>query len=442
MTNRFQIYRLTTAAALAAFVTAFVVEGMCTQTHSSTPAVHGSPHQHFNDIWEKESLFLSDLVESLAPDSGFTPTVVWMGEGWSNMGGGLKRGWRWNSLLTLGFEQDLDKLFKTDGLGTVGMSLLYFTSTGDFAEKNVGVLSQPSNIYTVNGFRFFEIYYTNEFKLSVGTLTLRLGQLAADEDFMCLEYNDIFLNENFGAIPTSSFIESYKGFTVFSQYPLATFGMVVNYELDDWHFRLGFYNGNAGEEKTSNYGFGYKFDSFTLWYELDYHYKIAEREGVVMFGGNFNNGKFAKHNARDDDEEDNTTSRNFYSFYVGVRQNILEDCEGKAILGAFCRLGWAPKTSIAEFTKYFDAGINWFAPIPGRTDDVLALGISAKETASSFRDAESVTRFDTVLETTYKARITKAIYLQPTCQMYFNAVDSKGTRHPAAVFGMRATIHF
>jgi len=421
---------------IATITTAFAAEN-----HSHT-SVHSdlstTEHHRFENVWSgKESLFLNDAIESLAPDSGLSATAVWMGEGWGNVNGGLKRGWQWNSLLTIGLEQDLDKLFNANGLGTVGMTLLYFESTGDFVGKNVGALSEPSNIYTVNGFRFFEIYYRNTFELPVGKLNIRIGQLAADEDFMCLEYNDIFLNENFGVIPTSMFIDSRDGLTVFSQYPLATLGVVAGYDVDDWCFRIGLYNGNAGEEKSSNYGFGYKFDSFTLWYELDYHYKIAKHEGMLIFGGNFNNGDFTKHSATDDE-----FSRNYYSFYLGLRQDILADSEGKAILGAFCRLGWAPKTNTADFTKYLDTGINWFAPIPGRADDVFALGVSAMETTSGFREEAAAPRFDTMLEATYKAQITKAIYLQPTCQVYFDARNSSGDKRPACVLGLRATIHF
>ena len=43
--------------------------------------------QAYRDLrWhDRDTLFTGEIIEKLAPDSGFSPFVVWTGEGWAEM---------------------------------------------------------------------------------------------------------------------------------------------------------------------------------------------------------------------------------------------------------------------------------------------------------------------------------------------------------------------
>jgi len=386
-------------------------------------------------LWDRDSLFINELVESSIPDSGFAPFAVWTGEQWSNLGGGLKTGTTWDSLFTLGFEQDLSKIADKGNLGSLGMTFFYYTSSGDFDGEYLNAMSSPSNIFSGDMVRIFEIYYSNAFSGSAGDFNFRVGQLAADEDFMGIDYADTFLNSSFGAIPANAANALYNGANAFSQYSLATLGAVVGYTYDAVEFKVGVYNGNAGEDVSGNHGFDYSLQGVALWYEGAYNYELFGLGGRAALGGNYNSNQFLNYNT-------GLGERNFYSFYLSVQQDLYVDAEGKPILGGFCRIAWAPNEDIADFAKYIDAGINWFAPIPGRDDDVFALGVSALETGSAVRNADDLSRYQSCLETTYRIQLSNFMSLQPSFQVFFNPPNDQGNDETAFVAGARLEVVF
>ena len=387
---------------------------------------------------ERESLILGEMAERVAPDSGFTPVLNWTGETWSCLSGGMKHGTMFDSLLTFGFEQDLSKI--AGHAGAIGISAFWYRQSSDFSEKYHPAMSAASNIFSSDMVRVFEIYYANEFETDAGNFSFRVGQLAADEDFMGLDYADLFLNSSFGAIPVNADLALASGNLAFSQYSLATFGAVAQYAYEDFSVKLGVYNGDAGDDGSSNHGFDYKLRDVAFWYALGYNYAIGGLGGTVVFGGNLHTGEF-------ENLRDGGTESNFYSFYLAIQQDLLADSDGNPILGAFCRMAYTPSNRIAAYSKYIDAGLNWFSPLPGRGGDILGFGVSAVQTTSNARNAaadagERLGKYETCLELTYKCRLTKAISVQPDLQMYFYPESRGGDRKTSLVFGARAEVNF
>ena len=63
---------------------------------------------------------------------------------------------------------------------------------------------------------------------------------------MGMDYSDLFLNANLGAIPTNAGMELTNGSFAFSQYSLATLGATVYWSNDKVDAIVGIYNGDAG----------------------------------------------------------------------------------------------------------------------------------------------------------------------------------------------------
>jgi len=412
---------------------ATILNAQTTQAPASQAPAEIQGNQIRFDWKDSESPLLSNVQNYI---EGFTPVLTWQGEQWSNLSGGKKAGTSFDYLLTFGFTQDISALSETSNLGEIGATFFNYAATKDFDHEYLGDITLPSNIFSSDMFRVYEIFYALSLDIDCGKISTRIGQLAADEDFMGLDCSDIFLNSNFGAIPACAGIAPHNGATAFSQYSLATLGMTLSFDNDDFDAKIGIYNGNCGNDTSTNHGFGYPLQYVALWYQIGAKYKVFDKNGIVRFGGNYNSGKFAYVDLSD------KTERNFYSFYLEAQQDIVTQDDGAPKLAAFCRFAISPDEKIADFSGYFDAGINWFAPINTRRDDIFALGISMGKTTHAFADVNANQHYDTVLEATYRLMITPAIELQPSFQIYFDAHSETGESNAAYLIGTRLTVNF
>ena len=378
---------------------------------------------------DRESLFIEGAVERYMPESGFTPFVSWTGEAWVNVSRGSHVESLFDSLFTVGFEQDLSKATGKNGVGRIGVSAFYYSQSN--SDNSLGIDSAQggfSNIVAGDMLRVFEIYYANDFETKIGDIGFRIGQLAADEDFMGMDYSDVFLNSSLGAIPNVAPAQ------LFSQYNVATLGLVVYYAVSDFDVTLGVYNGNVGNDISSNNGFDYShtFETVAFWYQLGYNYSLGGLNGRAVFGGNY-------HSDPRRVNFDEIDAGSFYSFYFGLQQDLVNDSEGNAILGAFGRIGWAPSSSASDQNFYADFGFNWFAPIPGRSNDVFAVAYSLIENERAMR--EGYAHYESTLEITYRCQLTPAISIQPDFQIFLNPADRE-TRGAAYVVGARVEVNF
>lgn len=68
--------------------------------------------QAYRDLrWlDRDTLFTGEIIEKLAPDSGFSPFAVWTGEGWSDVSRGSDINAMFDTLITIGLEQNLSAI--------------------------------------------------------------------------------------------------------------------------------------------------------------------------------------------------------------------------------------------------------------------------------------------------------------------------------------------
>ncbi len=392
-----------------------------------TPAKEEAPQSWY----ERDSLFLASATESLSEKTGFTPALTWTGEVWGDVSNKNNMNSFVDSLFTIEVEQDLSVLSGKDNMGRIGVSAFYYNQTHGGSLENVSEKSNQgyvSNIVAGDMARVFEIYYANEFETKAGTFGFRIGQLAADEDFMGMDYSDTFLNSSFGAMPNIA-----PG-NLFSQYNVATLGLVVYYTYENFDATFGVYNGNIGEDISSNNGFDYKntFDTVAFWYQFGYNYKVGGLDGRVMVGGNY-------HSDPTKANFDEGTTNNFYSFYAGIQQALFNDDEGNAKFGVYGRVGFVPNSESSDNNFYADFGFNWFAPIPCRENDVFAAGFSVIENERAQRDEFS--HYQGTLEVTYRCQITPAISFQPDFQIFFNS-GARDESNAVYVAGARLEVVF
>lgn len=215
-----------------------------------------------------------------------------------------------------------------------------------------------------------------------GALTMKLGQQAADDDFMLSEYSGLFTNSCFGAMPTqaaTALAENRCGTPAFAVFAVAAPGLSIAWQADEtWSFQTGAYVGSPGADESGNHGFDWSIDS-------------------------------------DDD----------------------------AVLGAFWRAGLSPPGDRSVVSFHQDCGLVWNGAF-GRSDDSLGLAFSQTRMGDAFRKANGTARDEWTIELTWRCQVAEWMAVQGGVQWIIEPAFSEvsGGDDQALVFGLRSEFAF
>jgi carbohydrate-selective porin OprB len=164
---------------------------------------------------------------------------------------------------------------------------------------------------------------------------------------------------------------------------------------------------------------------------------------TLRLGGSYHSGLFEDFGAisRGDAER---IVRGLYSFYAIHDLVLVTAPTGQPKLAVFGRIGLSPQQDRSVVAAYADAGFNWFAPLLGRPDDIVGVGVSSLKYGHDFRVADRVAATETAVECTYKAQVTYWLALQVDGQFLFNPATglASGRRETAVVLGLRTQVSF
>ncbi len=339
-------------------------------------------------------------------------------DGWSLLEGGAGSGQRGFGLVDLGADFVLSERLE----GHVG-GFLYLGDrdvdgfTGDF-----GVYS---NIITDTRYNLFTAWLQHSFSDSY----IRMGQLASDETFYVSEGGSLFLNSNFGALPSVSANLSAPLFSV------GAAGAEYQRQLANGYFQIGVYAGDSGPGDRDDHGFQWKAGG-----DAGYFY-IAERGwqlhsdsslptqikiGVYFHSGSFesfNNGSYSKGNA---------------AFYAVLDQSLSES------VSLFARIGINPESEYNVIDRYFDIGLYWQGIISSRPEDTFGIAYSHSHFGNDFRHATAIEENrpitnEQVLEVTYQSTFLHGWQAQPSLQYIINPFNAS---EDAFVAGIRLSVGY
>lgn len=131
-------------------------------------------------------------VRAALADKGITYGVNYIGEIWSNTGGldqSVLPGGRLEGVL----DADLDKLFSLKGL-TAHVNVYQYHGSG-LSRENLENLFAVSSIEALPGARLFELYVEQQVN---DIVSVRLGQMAVDSEFLISASGSTFINGTFG----------------------------------------------------------------------------------------------------------------------------------------------------------------------------------------------------------------------------------------------------
>jgi len=372
---------------------------------------------------------------------------------------GFDEGGEYQGVLELYVNADMHKLglwkglcFHTNGYQIHGNSI---------TAANIGSLMPVTSLEAVDATRLFEIWF--EQTIVKDKLSVRFGQLAADEEFILSDGGGFFINGTWGW-PSITAADMPNGGPA---YPLATPGVRVAINPNEkMGLLVGVYNGDPAPECNKAGGDPQRCNDHGLDFELDddpllmiegvYRYNQEGRlPGAVKVGGWNHFGTF-EHQRFDSGGaliavtgEPGKPLDNDWGLYGIIDQLIWrvpgsEDPQG---VGIFARFIGAPEDrNLIDF--YFDGGFTFSGMIPGRPNDGFAIGfaytnISDQVSAFDVDFGEPVARnYEALIEICYTFQINDGFSIQPDFQYIFQPGGNVAGQKDATVVGARTSISF
>jgi porin len=399
----------------------------------------------------------------------------------SNLSGGLKGGSVYEGGLLMTLDLDSQKLAGYEG-GHFHAGSLWIHNGREFSANFVGDLNKVSLIDFPDSFRLWELWY--EQKFFDGKVSLKLGQLAIDRDFIVPEYyNSLasinFLNQTF-FYPTLAFnVYDIQGFPpgnhALASTPYSAPGVRLRWDpTERYYAQAAVYGGNPDRSHSGTH-FNLSEDEGALAY-FEIGYRRNQGKADEGLPGNFKLGSYFH---TDDflDVYDGATGviagalglpadqprshPNNYGVYFLAEQMLYreqrkEDPASQGLVGFF-RVAGAPKDrNLTQFG--IDGGLVYKGLIPGRDYDSIGIAASYLEISNDIRraqrDANSaygefglnlpLADYETVFEFSYKAQVTAWWTLQPSIQWVLHPGGrTTSTAIPdAVVFIIQTTVRF
>lgn len=420
---------------------------------------------------EEDDPSILDSVPAFAPlksgrdalaEQGFRISGFYFADPRANLDGGMREGSTYSGLFKIGVDADFKKIFGIEG-GRLHADMLQIHGR-DVSERFVGNLMSANDIGARPGTRLFEFYYEQE----IGDrLTVKLGQLAADEEYLKSEYAEVFIGASLGwaAAPSENLPQEGPA------YPLAALGAQAKIDVTENFTLIGaIYNGTTANPKALDpqvnnpHGLNFRLNDppLVILESRTTFDGIGGLPGMIKLGGYAHFGAFEDLKRGTDgrvlgspgsNDEPRQRDGN-YNLYAVLDQQIWRapGDDPERGIGLFLRAIWGPKDR-NTIDAYFDGGLVAKGLAPGRPDDVAGLAFAYAGFSPSLRAADRAAnegvahKAEKMIEATYKAQIVPGLTVAPTFQYVMRPnggpPEDGGKRIPnATIFGVTTIATF
>ena len=427
-------------------------------------------------IWERETLTgdWNGARTALKDKNGIDITLNYIGETLAVLSGGLHRRTSYEGRLEFSVDADLQKLIGWTGAST-HFTVYQIHNSGYNAADNVGSIADASNIDALPTTRLFTAWFQqNAFD---DRFSLRIGQLAADDEFITSPTAGGLINGTFGWAGVLAANMTSGG----PAYPLATPGVRVAVKpTEQFTLQAALFSGNpAGRDCNDNaqecnkHGTTFSFSGGALWmselqYAINQDKKAVGLPGVYKLGAWYATTDFADQHfgldgagavvsLADPTMVDSLNHRGNWGLYAVADQMVWRGRESSVNL--FVRGGFSPSDRNL-ISYYVDGGAGFKGLLPGRADDMLTFGVAyakiSRDAAALDQDTLAIDgppypirNEEVVFELSYQAQIAPWWIVQPDLQYIIhpggNVPDPdnpNATVGNAFVAGVRSTIKF
>jgi porin len=425
-------------------------------------------------IWDQDTL-TGDWggARTALKNNGVDITINYIGETFAVLSGGVRRAESYEGRLEFSVDTDLQKLIGWTG-ATTHFTIYNIEDSRNNVAANVGSIADPSNIGALSTTRLFTAWFEQNVN---DIFSVRLGQLAADDEFLGSPTAGGLINGTFGwaGVLAANMISGGPA------YPLATPGVRVKVNASENLTMLAavFAGDPAGPpcglsaQECNKTGTTFSTDGGSLWmgevqYAVNQGKKAVGLPGVYKLGGWYATANFADLrygvNAAgsavllsDPASVGPLNHAGDWGIY-GVADQMVSRA-GDRSLNLFVRGGVAPSDRNL-ISYYVDGGAGLKGLLPGRADDVLTFGVAYAKISSNASAADQdllaangppqpIRDQEIVFELNYAAQIAPWWIVQPDLQYIVhpggNVPDPNNpalTIQNAFVAGVRSTMKF
>jgi porin len=395
------------------------------------------PREHLLGDWYGTRTWLED--------QGIVPTLTFVTDSLGNPSGGKDQGFTTANNLGLDLNFDLEKLCGFEGASfLLSMSYRFGGSLSANYIHNVFTVQQ-----VFGGETFHLINITYQQKLFDDRVELRLGRIAAGDDFLVSPYNYVFVQNGFDGNPVGIFFNS-PGMTA---YPNDTWGALVKVRPTARTYIMGgVYNGDPSIRDNSEHGVDFSMDG-PLFAIGEIAYQPNSLPGDRGLIGNYKAG-FWYDNSLYTDFNTGAVNRGNWGFYgmfdqVLVRFGESASHRGLGIAGSFLA---SPDQSISQMPYFFTVALVTRGIFASRPRDIIGLGVVYGHFSNDLQNFQrraqqldpnvGVQSHETVVEFTYRLALLKsALYIQPDLQYVFRP-GGTGQISDALVLGAQVAVNF
>lgn len=366
-----------------------------------------------------------------------------------NVSGGYRRGAIYDALLKAGIEFNLEKICGWHS-ATLFANALY-PHGASITQKYVHDLNVVSNIDAYDSVRLDEAWFEQRF--FGDKFSIRLGELAADTEFLVCDSGALFFNSCFGQQPVVSLNFDTPG------YPSSAPAVRLEWTpAESFLLRAGIYDGDIGTQDGNNkHGGRFAFNGDDGAHILvEAAYKTHAGADAVGLPGTFKLGGFCDTGKSENLDQSGRAERGIYGVYFIADQAIYREkccCQkdeknpaaaSDQGLNVFTRFGVAGPDDRALVTSYIEGGLSYKGLLPGRDKDVCGLACSYTHISDEARDdfgAAVASHHETVIEATYQITLADWLTFQPDLQYVINPGATAETAN-ATVIGARFMLNF
>jgi porin len=429
-------------------------------------------------IWEQDT-FSGDWngLRTALADSGIELTLQYINEGFSVTSGGIYEKSSYEGRLEFSVDTNLEKFMGWRGASThVTLFNIHSGNDDKNVAYNVGSIADPSNIDAHATSRLFTAWF-QQGDPEKDWFSVRIGQLAADDEFFTSDTAGGLINGTFGWAGILAANITNGG----PAYPLAVPGVRVQVNpLDSVSALVGVFSGDpAGPncftdaQVCNEHGTRFSLYGGSLWIG-ELHYKVNQGEnavglpGIYKIGGWYATADYPdQHFGLDgtgavvslgvDPTADPIRRDGNWGLYAIADQMVWR--EGDRSVNLFVRTGFSPADRNL-LSWYIDGGIGFKGIVPGRPNDALTFGVAyadiSNDAIAADVDALAVNGppsfirdYELVFEVNYAFQIAPWWIVQPDFQYIVH--PGGNVAHPddptvlvgdAAVFGIRSTFTF
>jgi porin len=406
----------------------------------------------FQLILPREHLFGDwDGLRSQLENKGFVPTLSFVTNIAGNPVGGKDQGVTHADNLGLDLLFNLDKLIGLNG-GSFLVSMSQ-RSGSSLSKEYIGNVFTVQQVFGGQTFHLIDVAYQQE--LLDERVELRLGRIAAGDDFLVSPYNYLFMQNGFDGNPVGIFFNS-PGMTA---YPNATWGARLKVKpTGRTYIMSGIYNGDRSIRDIDNNGADFSFGG-PVFVINEIGYQLNGLPGESQLLGNYKAGFWYDDSSFADFRTigpgtNSRSKRGNWGFYGLFDQVLIPfgqagSSRGFGIFGSFLA---SPDESISQLPYFFTAGVACRGIFDSRPRDTAGLGVVYGNFSSDLRHSQErqrqldptvgVQNYEAVLELTYRAYFQKsAVFVQPDLQ-YVIKPGGTGAIDNALVLGCQIGLNF